>query len=98
MLVGIGGGLIILAGDVRPLCREGRVELQPFLEASLGVWEDRLGRAFGLAHAAVDTFIGIDGEHILAFIKAVDRAHLDAVHIFAADAGVGDDVGHEILL
>jgi hypothetical protein len=36
----------------------------------------------------------MDDEHVLAFIEAVDRAHLDAVHVFAFDAVLGDDVGH----
>jgi hypothetical protein len=36
----------------------------------------------------------MDDEHVLAFIEAVDGANLDAVHVFAADAVVRDDVGH----
>ena len=70
------------------------VDLEPFLEPALGVGKDRLGRAFGLADAAVDALVGVDDEHVLAFVEAIDRADLDAIHIFAFDAGVGDDVGH----
>ncbi len=94
MLVGIGGSLVVLARDVGPLGREIGVELQPFFKPALGVGQDRLGRAFGLADAAIDAFVGIDGEHILALVETVDRTDLDAVHIFAFNAGVGDDVGH----
>src|SRR3546814_13837279 len=49
---------------------------------------------FGFANAAVDALVGVDDEHILALIETVDGAHLDAVHIFAPDAGNGDDIGH----
>src|SRR6185436_9142379 len=83
-----------LARDVRPLDREIGVHLEPLLRLGVGVRQDRLGRALGLAHAAVDALVGVDDEHVLALVEAVDRADLDAVHIFAADAGVGDDVGH----
>jgi hypothetical protein len=38
----------------------------------------------------------MDDEHVLADIKAVDRTYLDAVHVFALDAGFGDDVGHPV--
>ena len=87
-------GAVLLAGDVGPFGRIVGVELEPLLEPALGVGQDRLGRAFGLAHAAIDAFAGIDDEHVLALVEAIDRADLDAVHILAADAGVGDDVGH----
>jgi hypothetical protein len=64
MLVGIGGGLVVLAGDVRPLRRKSGIYLQPFFEALLGVGQDRFRRAFGFAIAAVDVLVGVDGEHI----------------------------------
>ena len=44
--------------------------------------------------AAVDTLVGMNDEHVLPFIETVDGAHFDAVHVFAADAVIGDDVGH----
>src|SRR5215213_5840042 len=93
MLVGVGGA-VLLAGDVRPLGGESGVDLEPFFEPAFGVGQDRLGRAFRLADAAIDAFVGVDDEHIVAFVKAIDRADLDAIHIFAFDAGVGDDIGH----
>jgi hypothetical protein len=36
----------------------------------------------------------VDDEHVLAFIEAVHRADLDAIEVFALDAGFDDDVGH----
>jgi hypothetical protein len=42
--------------------------------------------------------MGIDDEHVLAFMKTVDRANLDAIHVFTFDAGLDDHVGHDGLL
>ena len=53
---------------------------------------------FGLAHAAIDALIGMDDEHVLALVEAVDRADLHAIHVLALDAVVGDDEGHGKLL
>src|SRR3954463_12964846 len=47
------GRCLTLAGDVRPFGGVGPVDLQPLLHALLGVGNDRLGRAFRLADAAV---------------------------------------------
>ena len=73
-----------------------RVELQPFVEPGLRVGFDGLDGALRLADAAIDAFVGVDDEHVLAFVKTVDRADLDAIHVFAADAGFGDDIGHGV--
>jgi hypothetical protein len=35
----------------------------------------------------------VDHEHILALVEAVHRAHLDTVHVLAANATFVDDVG-----
>ena len=56
--------------------------------------EDRLDRALGDAQRAVDALVGIDDEEIGTLAKAVDRADVDAVGVLAADAALGDDVGH----
>jgi hypothetical protein len=53
-----------------------------------------VNRAFIDTGAAVDTLIGIDGEHVDAFVKAVNRAHRNAVRVFALDARFGNDMGH----
>jgi hypothetical protein len=35
----------------------------------------------------------VDHEHVLALVKAIHGAHLDAVHRFAANTALIDDVG-----
>jgi hypothetical protein len=37
----------------------------------------------------------MDDEHVVAFIEAVHRTNFYAVHVFAFDAVVVDDVSHE---
>src|ERR1700757_4446694 len=49
-----------LAGDVGPLYGELGVHLQPLLGLAVGVREDGVRRALGLAHAAVDALVGVD--------------------------------------
>jgi hypothetical protein len=68
--------------------------LAALFHSRLGVRFDRFGRAFRLAHTTIDAFVGMNDEHVLAGIEAVDRADLHAVHILALDAVFGDDVGH----
>jgi hypothetical protein len=46
-----------------------------------------------LAHPAIDAFVRVDNEHVRALIEAVHGAHFDAVHGFAANAALVDDVG-----
>ena len=46
-----------------------------------------------LANTAIDTFVRVDDEHVLALIEAVHGAHLDTVHVLAANAALVDDVG-----
>ena len=90
--LGVGrGGL--LGGDIRPGLGILGVERQPFLESGLGVRLDRLDRAFRLAHTTIDAFVGMDDEHVLAFVEAVDRTYLYTVHQLALDATFIDDVG-----
>jgi hypothetical protein len=59
----------------------------------LGVGLDRVDRAFRLADPAIDAFVRVDHEHVLALVEAVHGAHVDAVHGFAANAALVDDVG-----
>src|SRR5262249_20587518 len=92
-LLGVGRRLT-LDGDVGPLFGVFGVELEPFLKAGLGIRLDRLDRAFRLAHAAIDALVGMNDEHVLALVEAIDGADRDAIHVLAADAIVVDDVGH----
>ena len=59
----------------------------------LGVGLDRVDRAFRLADPAIDAFVRVDDEHVFALVEAVHRAHVDAVHGFAANAALIHDVG-----
>jgi hypothetical protein len=93
LLLGVGGG-IALDGDVGPFWRIFGVELEPAFKAGFGVGLDGFGGAFGFADATVDAFIRMNDQHVLAFVEAVHRADFNAVHIFALDAVLGDDVGH----
>jgi hypothetical protein len=40
----------------------------------------------------------VDHEHVLALVEAIHGAHLDAVHGFAANAALIDDVGQLSIL
>src|SRR5262245_41332447 len=55
------------------------VEFEPLLEAGLAVGLDGVDRALGFADPAVDALVGVDDEHVLALVEAVDRAHRDAI-------------------
>src|SRR5205807_1311774 len=72
-LVGIGRRFL-LARDVGPGRRIFAVHLDPFLGRALAVGNDRLGRAFRFADAAIDALVGVDDEHVLALVEAVHRA------------------------
>src|SRR5579863_4863239 len=67
----------LLAGDVRPGGGVFSIELQPPLRLGFAIGNDRLHRAFGFAHPAIDALVGMDDEHVLALIETIDRAHLD---------------------
>src|SRR6266511_4956096 len=56
--------------------------------------EDRLDGAYRLARPAVDALVGVEVEHPVAFVDAVDRALLDAGPVEHIDARLGDDVSH----
>src|SRR5260370_29460913 len=70
-----------------------RVQRQPFLKPGFAISLDGIDGAFRFANATVDAFVRMDDEHILALVEAVHGAYLDAVHGFAANAAIVDDVG-----
>ena len=53
----------------------------------LGVGENRLHRALGLARPAVDALVWVDVVLILSFVDAVHRADVDARGVLGSDAG-----------
>ena len=46
-----------------------RIQRQPFLKPRLGLGLDRVDRALGLAHPAIDAFVRVDDEHVLPLEK-----------------------------
>src|SRR5579862_1177078 len=92
-LLGVGGRFL-LGRDVGPDLGVFGVEPQPPVGAGFGIGLDRLDRALRLADAAINALFGMDDEHVLALVEAIHGADLDAVHVFAFDAIVVDDVGH----
>ena len=70
-----------------------RIQRQPFLKPGFAISLDGIDGAFRFANATVDAFVRMDDEHVLALVEAVHGAHLDAVHGFAANAAIVDDVG-----
>jgi hypothetical protein len=36
----------------------------------------------------------MNNQHVFAFVEAVNRTYFDAIHIFALDAILDDDIGH----
>jgi hypothetical protein len=73
------------------------IDAEPFFESGLGVRPDCVDRAFWLADTAIDAFIRVDDEHVLALIEAVDGTYLHAVHVLTFDTALIDDVGHHLL-
>ena len=63
-------------GDVRPDLSMFRIDLEPLFETGLRIRFDCVNRAFRFANAAIDAFIGVNDEHVLALIEAVHRTYL----------------------
>src|SRR5690606_16022124 len=71
----------------------GVVVLLPLLGGVVLV-EDRLDRADRLARTAVDALVGVDVQHPLALVDAVDRTFVDAGAVLDVHTRLGDHVGH----
>ena len=71
--------------------------MQPFVEARLGIRLDGLRRTFRFAHAAGNAFVGVNDQHVVPFVEAIHRTHFHAIHVFAFDAVVIDDISHSFL-
>ena len=82
--------------DVRPYFGIFCIKAQPILQVRVGVRLDRLDWAFWLAHSAIDALVWMDDEHVLAFVKAVDRTDFNAIGVFAFDTVFGDHECHDI--
>jgi hypothetical protein len=88
----VGGGRFF-GCNIWPDVRVFRVQRQPFFKSRLGPGLDRVDWAFRLTDPAIDAFIRVDDEHVLAFVKAVHRADLDTIHGLTANTTFIDDVG-----
>ena len=78
--------------NIWPDCRVFRIQQQPLLKPRFAISLDGIDGTFRFAHATVDAFVRMDDEHVLTLVEAVDRTHFDAVHSFAANAAIVDDV------
>jgi hypothetical protein len=92
--LGIAGSFTLYR-DIWPFRGIFGVNFKPFVQAWLSVGLNGISGAFWLAYAAVNAFIRVDDQHVLAFIKAIHGANFHAIHIFALDAVFSDDVGHD---
>ncbi len=83
--------------DHGPIRREFFVQLEvvALLLRQIFFRKNCVDRALVDARTAVDAFIRVDDEHICAFVEAIHRANGDAVRVFALNARVSNNVGHE---
>jgi len=79
--------------DIWPDSCVFRIQRQPFLKPGFAISLDGIDGAFRFAYATVNAFVRMDDEHVLALVEAVHGAHLHAVHGFATNAAIVDDVG-----
>ena len=63
-----------------------------FLEVILSL--DGINRALGLTQGAINAFLRVDNQKVGTLVKAVDRANLYAVGVFALDAVFGNNKSH----
>jgi hypothetical protein len=72
------------------------IDLDVFLQIRRHVLfgKDRRHRAFGLACAAIDAFVGMDVELIRPFVNAVYRTHVYTGAVLRILAGFSYDVRH----
>tara|TARA_Y100000588_G_scaffold27316_1_gene26775 strand:- start:273 stop:620 length:348 start_codon:yes stop_codon:yes gene_type:complete len=98
--VHLGGirGRLAGSGDDRPNLGVLAVKIDPTLAVWFRVGSYGVRGAFGFANAAINAFVGVDDECILSLVETVNGTDLDAVHVFAGNAVLGDDICHGGLL
>ena len=84
----------LLGCNVRPGVGELTVDLQPLLNVRFRIRLNGVNRAFRFADAAVDAFVRMDDEHVLALVEAINRTDLNAIGVFALNAFFVHDIGH----
>jgi hypothetical protein len=73
-----------------------QIEGDPSVKFAVHIGSDRLSRTLGRADPAIDAFVRMNDEHRFALIEAIDRTYRHAVHIFALDTILGDNMRHVI--
>lgn len=82
------------AGALRSHLRIEFFERLPFFGQVIFV-EDRLDRALGNARLAIDAFIRMNVEDLVALVEAFDGANNNAVGVFATKARLSNHVSHD---
>src|SRR5690606_12627101 len=62
----------------------------------VGVRKNGFRRALRNADSTIYALLGVDDQHAVPFVEAVDRADLHTVHVFTFDAIFGHHIGHEL--
>ena len=81
--------------DVGPDFGKFRVHFKPFVETGLGIGLDGFRWTFRLTNAAVNALIRMDDEHVFTLIEAVHRTDFYTIHVFAFDAVIDNEIGHD---
>jgi hypothetical protein len=86
-------------GDGFPRWREFSIELNKRLLISRNIILsiNSIYRALWYAYRAINALVRIDDQKIRALTKAVNWANVNAIGIFAADAGFCNNVSHGVL-
>jgi len=84
--------------NIWPNFRVFRIQRQPFFKPWVRIGLYGVPRAFRHANTAVNAFVRVDHEHVLALVETIHGTHLHAVHGFAANAALIDDVGQLCVL
>lgn len=97
------GGIVgwwFTGGNDRPLLGQFFVQLKKLFLAlgDIILGDNRLDRTFRFAQGAINTFFRIDYEEVGSFVKAINRAYIDTVHVFTPDAVFKNNKRHCIPL
>lgn len=88
---------IFLFGDDRALRSHLGVELDEAFPVfgHIVLMEDRFDGTLGHARFAVDAFVRVDIDDLVAFVETFDRTDHDAIRVLTSETGFTDDVCHD---
>lgn len=94
--LGIGQRLLLFRDNLR-LRSHFRVHFDVVfpLVRHIVLVENRFYRAFGNTRFTIDALLGMDVQHLLPFVKALDRANNYTIRVSAAYAWLGNNVRHD---